>query len=268
MDDHKACIVLNLFWRLLEFNADPVPSQPAVEDNRINTSSTMNRTKGHNMATPVQPSNKDSEAQFAQLLAHKFELFRTLLMSTISEPCLALRLSGEEVRRIADYAKISYFKHLRLYDYALNNKQLCEVKRIVINENAPIIASNLNDALILGADEALGYEEEAETLRNEVRIKIDTKKQSEAKRKIREERRAQGLPEEEDETGGDPTLKDDQLKTITDERIRRANIDKDAKIIIHQQVTGFEGAVNKTIDERGKQLDEKMAGGAAAPKKK
>lgn len=50
------------------------------------------------------------------------------------------------------------------------------MKRIVINENAPIIASNLNDALILGADEALGYEEEAETLRNEVRIKIDAKR--------------------------------------------------------------------------------------------
>ena len=63
-------------------------------------------------------------------------------------------------------------------------------------------------------------------------------------------------------------MNDDQLKTITDERIRRANIDKDAKIIIHQQVTGFEGTVNKTIDERGKQLDEKMAGGAAVPKKK
>lgn len=189
-------------------------------------------------------------------------------MATISEPCLALRLSGEEVRRIADYAKLSYFKHLRLYDYALNNKQLCEVKRISINENAPIIASNLNEALVLGADEVIGYEEEAETMRNEVRMKIDAKRQSEAKRKHREERMAQGLPEDEDEAGGDPTMKDEQLKTITDERIRRANIDKDAKIIIHQQVTGFEGTVNKTIDERGKQLDEKMAGGTAAPKKK
>jgi hypothetical protein len=62
MDDHKACIVMNLFWRLLEFNADPAPSQPAIEDNRINTSSTYNRTKSNNMATPVQTSQKDSEA--------------------------------------------------------------------------------------------------------------------------------------------------------------------------------------------------------------
>jgi hypothetical protein len=62
MDDHKASIVLNLFWRLLEFNADPVPSQPSVEDNRINTSSTMNRTMGNNMGTPTLPNLKDSEA--------------------------------------------------------------------------------------------------------------------------------------------------------------------------------------------------------------
>lgn len=63
MDDHKACIILNLFWRLLEFNADPVPAQPVAEENRINTSSTMNRTRTSNIpATPVQVSQKDSEA--------------------------------------------------------------------------------------------------------------------------------------------------------------------------------------------------------------
>lgn len=107
---------------------------------------------------------------------------------------------------------------------------------------------------MLGADEAIGYEEEAETMRNEVRMKVDAKRQSEAKRKHREERRAQGLPEDDDDAGssGDPTLRDEQLKAITDERIRRANIDKEAKIIIHQQVSGFEGTVTKTIDERGR----------------
>ena len=76
------------------------------------------------------------------------------------------------------------------------------------------------------------------------------------------------MPDEEDSE--DPTLKDEQLKMITDERIRKAHIEKDVKIIIHQQVTGFEGNLTKTIDERGKQLDEKVTGGAAAgaPKKK
>ena len=111
-------------------------------------------------------------------------------MATISEPCLSLRFSGEEVRRIADYAKQSYFKHLRLYDYSLSNKQLFEVKRIVVNTNEPIIAANLNDALVLGADEALAYEDEADTMRAEIAAKINAKRQSEAKRLVREQRRA------------------------------------------------------------------------------
>ena len=36
--------------------------------------------------------------------------------------------------------KDSYFKHLKLYDYVLNNKQLSEVKRLTVNYNEPIIA--------------------------------------------------------------------------------------------------------------------------------
>jgi len=50
----------------------------------------------------------------------------------INEPEPKLKFTTEEVKRIADYAKDSYFKHLRLYDYVLNNKQLCEVKRLNI----------------------------------------------------------------------------------------------------------------------------------------
>ena len=126
LDDHKASIVLNLFWRLLEFNAEPPAQERPMSNNnvRINSASTLNRTRTNIMqqqSSPQQPI-QDPETQFANLIAHKFELFRTLLFATLSEPTVSLRFSGEEVRRIADYAKLSYFKHLRLYDYALNNK--------------------------------------------------------------------------------------------------------------------------------------------------
>ena len=43
-----------------------------------------------------------------------------------------MQLNHEEVKRIIDYTKDSYFKHLRMYDYVLNNKQLSEVKRIIL----------------------------------------------------------------------------------------------------------------------------------------
>ena len=104
-------------------------------------------------------------------MAHKFDLFRHLLFATLNESVVDLKFSGEEVKRIADYAKESYFKHLRLYDYVLNNKQLCEVKRVTINQNEPVLAPSLNEALILGAEETLAYEEDAETIRNEVVLK-------------------------------------------------------------------------------------------------
>lgn len=67
-----------------------------------------------------------------------------------------------------DYGKDSYFKHLRLYDYVLNNKQLSEVKRLTLQANPPIIAGNLNDALLLGSEEQLGYEDEDEELRQSI----------------------------------------------------------------------------------------------------
>ena len=54
---------------------------------------------------------------------------------------------------MVEYAKDSYFKHLRLYDYVLNNKELSEVKRIILQSNEPIIAQNLNNALSLGHEE-------------------------------------------------------------------------------------------------------------------
>jgi hypothetical protein len=42
---------------------------------------------------------------------------------------------------------------------------LSEVKRISLFKNPPIIAPNLNDALLLGAEEQLGYDDEDEELK-------------------------------------------------------------------------------------------------------
>ena len=51
-------------------------------------------------------------------------------MEALHESEKEMRFTVEVIKRIADYAKESYFKHLRLFDYVLNNKQLCEIKRI------------------------------------------------------------------------------------------------------------------------------------------
>lgn len=64
--------------------------------------------------------------------------------------------------------KDSYFRHLRLYEYVLNNKQLSEVKRLTLNVNQPLISPSLGDALLLGQEEALPYEDDLEVVRNEI----------------------------------------------------------------------------------------------------
>lgn len=154
-------MLLQLFWRLLEFNPDGDASleEPPV---RINTTSTVG---GHRSPQPPQQQKEDPEAEFGEMLARKFKLFKNLLFEAMSDREPALQLTQEEVKRVADYMKESYFKHLRLYDFVLNNKQLCEVKRLTLNVNEPIVPPALSDALLLGAEEALGFEDDTELVR-------------------------------------------------------------------------------------------------------
>ncbi len=53
-----------------------------------------------------------------------------------------------------------------------------------------------------------------------------------------------------------------------DERLRKANIDKESKVIIHGHVHNLDATLNKTLDERARQLDEKVNGGLAQATKK
>jgi len=62
------------------------------------------------------------EVRFGMLLQTKFALFKELMFSALNDPVQALKFNPEEIKRIMNYAKESYFKHLRLYDYVLNNK--------------------------------------------------------------------------------------------------------------------------------------------------
>lgn len=104
----------------------------------------------------------DPEQEFAALIARKFGLFKDLVLDLFHEREPKLQISQEQARRLADYLKDSYFKHLRLYEYVLNNKQLCEVKRVAINVNEPLIAPSLGEALLLGAEEALAYDDDVD----------------------------------------------------------------------------------------------------------
>ena len=142
--------------------------------------------------------------------------------------------------------KDSYFRHLRLYDYVLNNKQLSEVKRLTLNVNQPLIAPSLGDALLLGQEEALPYEDDLEAVKNEIIGQKDKIKAEYKRREAIEMRKTMGFDDD------DETLKDEELKNILDSRLRKAKIDKESKLIIHEKLNGLDQTITKTIEEKQK----------------
>jgi len=75
----------------------------------------------------------DIEQEFEQRLVHKHQLFRTMLIAALHEESVALKFNTEECKRIIKYAQQSYFLHLRLYEFALNNTTASEMKRVTFN---------------------------------------------------------------------------------------------------------------------------------------
>lgn len=61
---------------------------------------------------------------------NKFQLFRGLIMKHVHMKNPALNINKQEAKKLIEYAKTSYFKHLRLYEFVFNNKSPNEVKRI------------------------------------------------------------------------------------------------------------------------------------------
>ena len=56
------------------------------------------------------------------------------------------------MKSILNYARESYFSHLRLYNYVLNNKQLTEVKKVQIKIDKPTLLPSLDEAIAIGID--------------------------------------------------------------------------------------------------------------------
>lgn len=139
---------------------------------------------------------------------------------------------------------------------------------MTLNVTNPIIAPSLNDALLLGQEEALTYEDDLEVIRHEVVSRKEAVLEEQRKKEEAEARKAQGI--KDDEEDADPTLKDEDLKTIADEKLRKANVDKGTKIVINNQMNNLENNILKTMEERARQLDDKInqgAAGASAKKK-
>lgn len=102
-----------------------------------------------------------------------------------------------------------------------------------------------------------------EVIRHDVVVRKEAVLAENRRREEAEARKAQGIKDAGEDEDGDLTLKDDDLKNIADEKLRRANIDKGTKVVINNQMNTLENNILKTMEERARQLDEKINQGAA-----
>ena len=73
----------------------------------------------------------------------------------------ALQLNKYEAKRLIEYAKESYFKHLRLYEFVFNNKAPNEVKRITFKEEQARNEMPLATALQISVGRPVAFQDSA-----------------------------------------------------------------------------------------------------------
>lgn len=122
LDDEKTSYLLEVFWTLLGImrNGEKVDSIKAADN-------------------------------FNQALELKYKNFQGMLVQRVKEGMF----STVQLKQIVEYAKNGYFKHFRLFDFVLNNKQLCEIKKISIYQETPMFSPPLSEAMEIKPDQPL-----------------------------------------------------------------------------------------------------------------
>jgi len=70
-----------------------------------------------------------------------------MILKQLQEPNTSLRFNKIEATKLLEYAKESYFKHLRLYEYVFNNTTASEIKRLSFNQEVAKKPLGLGEAL-------------------------------------------------------------------------------------------------------------------------
>lgn len=114
LDDSQASEALELFWNLLAVNQDGT----------------------------IQDHSVIAEGALQDALSSKFEELKIALIDKAKEGVL----SKENIKAIMKYMKSGYFKHFRLIDFVLRNRQMSTLKEIKLFHNSTVTAPTLDDA--------------------------------------------------------------------------------------------------------------------------
>lgn len=114
LDNNQTAEVLDLLWCLLAVNQDGT-----LQDHSI----------------PVEDNFQEAlTARFAELRDSLIELAKAGI------------LSKDQIKSIMAYMKTGYFKHLRLVDFVLRNRQMPALKQITLFNDLPLTQPSLDNA--------------------------------------------------------------------------------------------------------------------------
>jgi hypothetical protein len=149
-DDIKASVLLDILWRLLEFEPEePTPTKREGKQVEI----VLTDREGSKNGADEDPKFieekpfEEKDQDFEQTLHHKIAIFKSMILQRLHEKNPILKLNKEEAKRILEYTQESYFKHLRLYEFVFNNKTPSELKKINFKQESAISAPALGQAL-------------------------------------------------------------------------------------------------------------------------
>jgi hypothetical protein len=182
LSDKRCATLLDLFWRLLEFD----PDEPANKNHAERDDPNEIKTETVQFHVDVNKnSDRQEDEQLAKLLRHKVDLLKTLIEAVIDHSDPESRILVEHARRLISYAQSCYFRHLRLYDFVLKNSKTSEKKYIKI----PLIEPQLGDSL----DQAICIEDSTKQVKLESEDELKSSHKNGVHQKLDEEDTGQEL---------------------------------------------------------------------------
>ena len=188
LDNKQTSEVLEMLWNLLAINQDGT----------------------------IQDHSLPAEQGFQEAMNSKFEELKNELI----EKAKSGILSKENIKAIMLNMKTGYFKHFRLIDFVIRNKQYPTFKKIRLFYDKPLTSGNLDGANEIIEEPSVSPEDEL----------------------------AQKEGEEEDI---DPNK--DPLEGL-DERLDKVNLEDEEKTQVKQQLEEYNKEANEKVEEKKKKL--------------
>lgn len=189
LDDNQTSEVLNVMWHLLAINQDG----------------------------SIQDHSLPAEGNFQEALNNKFEELRVALISLAKQGVL----NKDQLKHIMTYMKSGYFKHFRLIDFVLRNRQLPTMKHITLFHDEPLIQKHLDTSKEI-VDEPMYPAREGE-----------------------------GELEAEGEEGID--VDKDPLDGLED-RLNQARLDENSKNEVKSKLQDYNKEINSKLENQKKEL--------------